>query len=151
MPTRSEIVAEARTWLNTPYKHQGSVKGAGTDCIGLIRGIWRKFYGDEPEGMPGYTRDWAENAGEEALLGAADRYMVRFDHQGLRLGAPFDDGDLVLFRMVDRGPAKHAGITVAPFQMIHSYSGARVHLSHVPTEWRLRIGAAYSFPGVVRG
>ncbi|HMM10451.1 MAG TPA: peptidase, partial [Paracoccus solventivorans] len=48
----------ARGWIGTPYVHQGSVKGAGADCLGLIRGVWRELYGTEPEAPPPYTPDW---------------------------------------------------------------------------------------------
>src|SRR5882762_8720471 len=39
MPTREEIVAEAREWFGTPWIHQASLKGVGTDCIGYIGGV----------------------------------------------------------------------------------------------------------------
>jgi cell wall-associated NlpC family hydrolase len=41
---RTHIVALAREWLGTPYHHQASLKGVGTDCVGLVRGIWREVY-----------------------------------------------------------------------------------------------------------
>lgn len=52
MVTRESIVKGAHGWLGTPYHHRASLKGAGTDCLGLIRGIWRELYGPEPEAMP---------------------------------------------------------------------------------------------------
>jgi hypothetical protein len=36
---RALIVAAARGWLGTPYRHQASVKGEGADCLGLVRGV----------------------------------------------------------------------------------------------------------------
>ena len=42
---RAAIVAEARGWIGTPYRHQASLKGVGADCIGLVRGVWRAFHG----------------------------------------------------------------------------------------------------------
>ena len=60
MVTREAIVTAARGWLGTPYHHQASVKGVGSDCLGLIRGIWRELYGPEPEAMPPYTPDWGQ-------------------------------------------------------------------------------------------
>ena len=30
------IISKAREFLNTPYHHQGRVKGAGIDCAGLV-------------------------------------------------------------------------------------------------------------------
>ena len=46
----------ARGWLGTPYRHQGSLKGVGCDCLGLVRGIWRELYGEEPETPGAYAR-----------------------------------------------------------------------------------------------
>ena len=66
-----EIVARARDWIGTPYRHQASCKGAGTDCLGLLRGVWREVLGAEPEAVPGYTPDWAEPGRSEELLAAA--------------------------------------------------------------------------------
>ena len=33
------IVRAARGWIGTPYVHQASVRGAGCDCLGLLRGV----------------------------------------------------------------------------------------------------------------
>ena len=35
------VLAEARSWLGTPYRHQGGRKGVGCDCLGLVRGVWK--------------------------------------------------------------------------------------------------------------
>lgn len=55
--TRAAIVAEARGWIGTPYRHQASLKGVGCDCLGLVRGVWRNCIGDEPETPPPYAPD----------------------------------------------------------------------------------------------
>ena len=34
--TREQFVAEARTWLDTPFQHQGRLKGVAVDCVGLV-------------------------------------------------------------------------------------------------------------------
>ena len=52
---RERILSIAHQWIDTPYQHQASVKGAGCDCLGLIRGIWREIYGAEPIAVPTYT------------------------------------------------------------------------------------------------
>ena len=74
--TRTRIVAEARAFIGTPYRHQASLQGVGCDCLGLVRGVWRALHGVEPEAMPAYTRDWAEAAGIESLAEAARRHLV---------------------------------------------------------------------------
>lgn len=72
--TRTDILAVARDWLGTPYVHQASTKGAGCDCLGLVRGVYREIYGGEPELPPPYTPDWNERAHlERRRLGASAR------------------------------------------------------------------------------
>jgi cell wall-associated NlpC family hydrolase len=51
------VVAVARDWGGTPYVHQASARGAGTDCLGLLRGEWREVLGREPEHVPAYSMD----------------------------------------------------------------------------------------------
>lgn len=34
--TPSEVIAAARSWIGTPYKHQERIKGQAVDCAGLI-------------------------------------------------------------------------------------------------------------------
>lgn len=47
--TRSELIAEALTFLGTPYKLHQSCKGAGCDCAGFCYAVWRNV-GLLPEG-----------------------------------------------------------------------------------------------------
>ena len=88
MISRSLIVAEARDWIGTPYRHQASLKGVGCDCLGLVRGVWRGVIGAEPERAPAYAPDWAEAGGVEALADAAARHLVAIERDA------FGDGDV---------------------------------------------------------
>jgi len=99
-----EVVRLARTWLGTPYVHQASVKGVGCDCLGLLRGVWRELRGEEPEDTPPYSPDWAEATRVETLYRALSRHLTEIDPAHI---AP---GDVALFRMLPRAPAKHCGI-----------------------------------------
>lgn len=137
----ADVVATARGWIGTPYLHQASCRGAGCDCLGLIRGVWRELAGAEPEATPAYTQDWSEPQGDEALWRAALRH--------LRQKAPGDDapGDLLLFRMRSGAVAKHLGIAArigpAP-TFIHAYSGHGVVESTLTPPWRRRIAARFA-------
>ena len=142
MISRHAILAEAREWIGTPYQHQASVKGAGCDCLGLIRGVWRALHGGEPEAAPAYTPDWAERAGEETLLAAAQRHL-----QELPI-AQASPGDVLLFRMDAQSPAKHAAILDEAGRLIHAYWGRAVVRSRFAPWWRARCAAAFAFPGV---
>lgn len=138
-----DIVAAARGWIGTPYRHQASCKGAGTDCLGLVRGVWREVLGTEPEDVPAYSMDWSELARVETLWGAATRHFVPKD---IADAAP---GDLLLFRMRAGGVAKHLGIAAetgtAP-TFIHAYSGHAVLESPLSAPWARRVVARFSFP-----
>ena len=137
------VLAEARRWIGTPYVHQASVRGAGCDCLGLLRGIWRAVYGNEPEQVPAYTADWSEAAGQEQLWAAASRVLH---------SKPMGDeavGDVLLFRMRDQSVAKHLGLMSAVGsnpQFIHAYSGHGVIESPLSAPWRRRVVARFSFP-----
>ena len=143
MVLRSDILCEARRWIGTPYRHQGSCRGAGCDCLGLVRGVWREVMGEEPERPPAYSMDWAEPAREEALWAAALRHLRA---KPLGEEAP---GDVILFRMREGAVAKHLGIaaeTGARASFIHAYSGHGVVESALSLPWRRRIVARFAFP-----
>jgi NlpC/P60 family putative phage cell wall peptidase len=143
MTTEARVVSEARAWLGTPYRHQASTQGAGTDCLGLLRGIWRAVYGAEPQPVPPYTEDWAEPARQEVLWAAADQWL---EPKPLGQAAP---GDVLLFRMREAGIAKHLGIQskVGPgASFIHAYTGHGVVESPLSQPWQRRIVARFAFP-----
>jgi len=142
MISRQAILTEARQWIGTPYRHQASAKGAGCDCLGLVRGVWRALYGAEPELAPDYTPDWAERAGSETLLHAAQRHLRE---TSLAQAAP---GDVLLFRMDARAPIKHAAILDEQAHIIHAYWGRAVVRSRFAPWWRARCAAVFSFPDV---
>ena len=139
-----EVVAEARRWLGTPYQHQASCRGAGTDCVGLLRGLWRALLGPEPEAVPPYTPDWSEPAGAEELLAAAARHLVPIPPAEAR------PGDVAVLRMREAGVAKHVGILArSPAghdTLIHAYSGHGVVESPLTPSWARRIVAVFRFP-----
>ena len=139
-PCRTHIVTLARTWLGTPYHHQASLKGAGTDCIGLVRGIWRELYGREPQALPAYTRDWAEAHGRETLLEAARRHLVELP------SAQAQPGDILVFRWRRNAPAKHCAILSTPTAMIHALEGAPVSEVSLSPWWQRPFGGNISIP-----
>lgn len=141
---RSErVVAVARDWIGTPYLHQASVRGAGTDCLGLLRGVWRAVVGREPEPMPPYSEDWAEPSRQEVLMAAAERWLIR---------KPLGEaavGDVLLFRMREGSIAKHLGIQsgIDPqATFVHAYTGHGVIESSLSLPWQRRIAARFCFP-----
>lgn len=140
--TRAEIVRLARAWIGTPYHHQASLAGVGTDCLGLVRGVWRALNGCEPGLLPPYTRDWAEGSGRETLLEAARQHLVETDRVNVR------PGDVLIFRLRPSLPAKHAAILTTEATMIHAMEGVPVaEVAFVPW-WQRRLAGVFSFPEI---
>lgn len=139
-PLERAVIAEAQTWIGTPYRHQASCKGLGADCLGLVRGVWRAIYGPEPENPGPYAPDWAEEAGADRLLAAARRHLRE------RTGDEIRAGDVLVFRWRADLPAKHVGIFAGNGRFIHAYSGHGVLSSALVPQWRRRIAGIFSFP-----
>lgn len=140
--SRAEIVRVARAWIGTPYHHQASLKGVGTDCLGLVRGVWRELYACDAELPPAYSRDWAEAGGVETMLDAAARHLQPVAAQAA--GA----GDVLIFRLRDGFVAKHAAIQSGRGTMIHAIEGAPVAEVAVSPWWLRHVAGAFRFPGV---
>ena len=137
-----EAVQIARRWLGTPYLHQASAQGVGTDCLGLIRGIWRGLCGYEPAIPAFYSADWGEYDASEPLLTGMHRYF------------PVDEGaeavgQILLFRMRHGASVKHMGLVSAVGDapaFIHAYDRHGVVESPLSGPWRRRIVARFRFP-----
>lgn len=140
-PSSEMIVGEARRWIGTPYLHRASLRGVGCDCLGLVRGVWRAFYGPEPETPPDYSPDWAEATGEERLYAAGLRHLVPVAVEA------FSPGDVLLFRWRDGLPAKHLGIASSDATMVHAHDGASVTETSFGI-WRPRLAYAFRFPEI---
>lgn len=143
MSRGDEIVTLARSWIGTPYRHQASCKGAGADCLGLIRGIWRDAVGSEPMALPAYTPDWSEARGEEALMAGAMAHLLPVS------SGEEQPGDVILFRMRAGAVAKHLGLLSvvgeAP-RFIHAYSGHAVMENALTPPWQRRVVVYFRFP-----
>ncbi len=140
--TRDDVVRLARAWVGTPYHHQASVRGLGTDCLGLVRGVWRELCGREAEIVGTYSRDWAEATGRESLLDEARRQLIEID---ARAAGP---GDILVFRLRKGSVAKHAAIMTTETAMVHAMEGGSAAEVAIGPWWRRRIAGAFSFPEV---
>ncbi|MBK4217854.1 peptidase [Paracoccus caeni] len=142
----ADVVELARGWLGTPYLHQASVKGAGCDCLGLIRGLWRELYGREPEEPPAYSPDWGEVGQRELLMAGAARHLVPVLRE-----AGMVPGQVLLFRMRPGAIAKHLGVVSVggeAARFIHAYDGHGVIESPLSLPWQNRVVARFVFPEI---
>lgn len=140
--TRATIVHSARSWIGTPYHHQASLNGVGTDCLGLVRGVWRALYGSDVDVPASYSRDWAEASGIETMLDGAARHLIAIDP------ARATAGDVLVFRLRAGCVAKHAAILTSMDAFVHAMEGGAVTEVALSAWWRRRIAGAFQFPNV---
>lgn len=114
---RAAVVAEAKSWMLTPWAHQARVKGAGVDCANLVIA---SYHGagviDDIDPGP-YPRDWHIHKTEERFLAFVPSFAVEITE------AEVKPGDLVLFRI--GRVFSHGAIIVDWPQAIHAAIQAR--------------------------
>lgn len=140
---RRQIVMTARRWIGTPFHHQGSLFQIGSDCLGLVRGVWRELIGPEPEATPPYGVDWAATERADHLREALARHFSPIDMQFYRAG------DVLMFCFRPHGPATHLGVATSSTHMVHAQSGACVAETAIGDSWRKRLVGAFVFPGAI--
>jgi cell wall-associated NlpC family hydrolase len=117
MNQRQRVVAEAETWLRTPYHHMGRVKGGGTDCLMLLAEVYAAAGVIGHVEVPFYPPDWNLHRDAERYLQGLMRYAREID------GPPWK-GDVAVFKF-GRCFA-HGAIVSAWPQIIHAWCDAGV-------------------------
>lgn len=137
MVIREEVIEEARTWINTPFHHQGRVKGAGVDCAGVVIGT------AEALGLLSDFNDmpYAKSPSADQLRTTLKTYM---DEIPVSEALP---GDVLLFAF-DREP-QHVGF-LTNIGLLHAYAQVRKCVEHsFDAVWQSRVRGAYRFKGIV--
>ena len=125
---RCAVVAEARSWLHTPYHHHGRIKGVGVDCAQLLCAVYEEC-GVVPHVDPGfYPTDWFLHRSEELFSHWLFKYAGVFE-QSTQEPQP---GDVALFRF---GRCfSHGAIVVEGGLLVHAYINRGVILSRADEE-----------------
>ena len=88
---RAAIIAEARSWLGTPYHHEARIKGVGVDCAQILVGVYSAVGLIEAFDIPHYPVDWNLHRDEERYLGLLRRHTRE-------IAGPPLPGDLAVWR-----------------------------------------------------
>lgn len=136
--TREEVIAEARSWVGTPFVPQQSVKGHGCDCAGLIRGVGRAF------GIESDVGPYKQQPKGFELSRICREYMTEIPLSDMQAG------DVV--EIAFTAEPQHLGILV-PYRsglgIVHALMLSKKVVEHrLDSTWRNRITAAYVLPGV---
>jgi len=127
-----EVCAAARRWAGTPWHANAALRGAGCDCVGLVRGIIGELTGAVPP-APAWRPGWHADA-RLPLLAALRRHLVRRP-------LPGEPGDVILFR-VGACRAAHVAIRL-PEGLIGADRRRGVVVTSAPPR---RITSAWAIP-----
>lgn len=108
---RAALVAEAHTWIGTPYHHAARIKGVGVDCGQILIGVYAGAGLVEAFDTGPYAREWHFHHKAELYLAWLQKYMRQVD-------AP-KPGDVAMFRFGHT--VSHGAIVVEWPRVIHSY------------------------------
>jgi len=111
--SREDIVAEAKTWLGTPFHHCADVKGAGVDCAMLLVRVYCDL-GIAPMFDPRpYKPQWHMHSSEARYLGWLQKYAREISADQVQ------PGDVALFNFGKH--AAHGAIIIDEHSMLHAY------------------------------
>ena len=143
-----DVVAEARSWINSPYHHQARLRGVGVDCIGLVIGVGRALSLCAPDfDFTGYGR----TPDGKTMLSECDRFMTRIQRDEIR------PGNVIVLRF-ERDP-QHMAIVAdylhGGLSMIHALGTVdgkgKVIEQRLSAEILDRLVQAYALPGIEAG
>jgi NlpC/P60 family putative phage cell wall peptidase len=142
-PRYREIVTETNSWIGTPYLHQNSLKGSGSDCLGLIRGVAVNLGYLAPD----FHKDYPEIFG----YGRSPYGLLVPLFQNFCTEIPVEDmeiGHILIFR-VETEP-QHCGILTGDNLFVHAHALAPKTTENTLTSgnnfWNKRITNVFQFP-----
>jgi NlpC/P60 family putative phage cell wall peptidase len=109
---RAAVVTEAKSWIGTPFHHEACVKGAGVDCLMLLKGVYTEAGVVRSLKIPHYSADWH-------LHQNAERYMEGLLRYAREIDGPPEPGDIALFRF--GRTFSHGAIVTAWPRLVHAY------------------------------
>jgi len=113
---RAALVAEAGSWMGTPYHNCARIKGIGVDCLQILAGVYANVGLIEPPPLEHYAPDWHMHRSEERYLLGIAGYLTRTETP--------KPGDVALFKF--GRCVSHAAIVIEWPRVIHSFYGLGV-------------------------
>lgn len=150
MPVKAaDVIRQARTYIGTPFLHQGRAKGRALDCVGLVLSVAEDLKLSDKNGKPFNRFDHADYppqpSGGLVFKTCVDR-LLRGDIKNLK------EGDILSLRV----PIEPCHVAFLTFRsgvayMIHAFNGGKNPkcVEHIlDIQWRRRIVAVFRLPGV---
>lgn len=138
--TSDELISDARSWLGTPWRHQGRTR-TGIDCVGLVRQV------AAGRGLTKFdTRDYAAQASDETMLALCREHLTEVSKRDMHPGC------VVVMRFSNQrhmgfvGDYVHGGLSLIHATSMHPRKVVEVRFDEV---WMSRVMAVFEIPGVV--
>ena len=134
MTQRADVIAEAESWLGTPFHHEARVKGAGVDCGQILLAVYSKF-GFMPKDykLEHYPPDFAMHRDYEWYLSIVQTFAREISE------AKVQPADIVLFKWGRL--FSHGGIVTDYPNIIHAWA-----LTRSVTRYAVNLGPLASKP-----
>ena len=113
---RDRIIAEAKTWLKTPWHHQGRIKGAGVDCAYFLVEVYSAVGLIQSVDLGEYPPDWHMHRDEPLFTDILEGYAYPVDE-------PLP-GDIAMFKF--GRAAAHGSIVMEWPLIIHAFKDERM-------------------------
>jgi NlpC/P60 family putative phage cell wall peptidase len=113
---RNAVIAEARTWIGTPFHHAAQIKGVGVDCAMFPLAVYSAIGAIKPFKVSPYSAQWHLHQDAERYLQIARSVATEIENP--------QPGDFALFKF-GRCYSHGAIITGYP-ELIHAYIGQGV-------------------------
>ena len=139
MTIRDDIVAEARSWVGTPFRHQGRRKGKAVDCAGVVIETGKEL------DLLDYKEEGYATQPDPTRMGALlERYLDPIDRGDLK------PGDILWMRFIEpMHLAIFSRLQDGRDGVIHAYSNVGRCVEHgLDDKWLRRVHRCYRYRGV---
>ena len=143
MISRSQLLGEARSWLNTPWHHNTCKKGVGVDCVHFINAL-RHYATGRHLNLGEYRRHPTKDELIQRIAACGDFERIKdFDLMNLSIGA------VLVFKYKKR--IGHVGMHTEGGYFIHADNAPQVKkVSEVRLAPIFQVAAVFDWrPGVL--
>lgn len=140
-----KIAEQARTWIGTPFHHQGRLKKKGCDCLGMVIGVAHELKLTHE----GKALSHLDNIHYSRTPNVAELLEKLKDNLTEVFAEHIQEGDILLMDIIDNPQhlAVVANYKYGGWSIIHAVAGKGVVEQRMTENWIKRINTAYRFEG----
>lgn len=146
------IIAQAKSWLNTPYQHLGKTKGGGVDCAHFVGGVYKELcLISKIEDSLYYAQDWYLHSQREILFEGIDRHFREYGLENHKIvcfvyyqGFALAPGDILCIKLAGPNvPYHHSALYIAGNFIIHALERTGVVIDQFVNDWPKKTGCIF--------